>query len=155
MHVQLLYKCSWTITFDALYLYDGIKKLYDPILPDLPSSRLEHWSGRLQTLLQPVGLLCHSPRGPKSARGGGTGFIQDGGYSREDTGRSLSHLCPDPYGSFSCKCQRWYPRQRLAPIVPTGICYLLSWGRWRENAYGFHRWNVRNVPKVIKSYEYH
>ena len=51
----------------------------------LPSSRLEHWKGRLRILPQPVRLLYHSPicRGPKSAWGG----IQDGGYSREEPGR--------------------------------------------------------------------
>ena len=64
--------------------------------------------GTLQTLLQPVRLLCHSHRGPKSAYGGLPGFIQDGGYSREEPERPLSHICPGPCAVFSCGCQRGY-----------------------------------------------
>ena len=86
-----------------------IKKNYNPILPS--TFRALGWNvgqGTLQTLLQPVRLLRHSRRGPKSAYGGCTGFIQDGGYSKEEPGRSLSHICPGPCAVFSCRCQRGY-----------------------------------------------
>ena len=87
-----------------------IKKNYNPILPS--TFRALGWNvgqGTLQTLLQPVRLLCHSHRGPKPAYGGLPGFVQDGGYSREEPGRPLSHICPGPCAVFSCRCQRGYP----------------------------------------------
>ena len=86
-------------------------KIITPSSLTFQARGLERWSGRLQTLLQPVRLLCHSHRGPKSAYGGLPGFIQDGGYSREEPGRPLSHnniICPGPCAVFSCGCQRGY-----------------------------------------------
>ena len=39
-------------------------------------------------------------------RRGGTGFVQDRGYSREEPGRPLSHVCPGrSYGSFQLKAR--------------------------------------------------
>ena len=34
---------------------------------------------------------------------------RDGGYSREEPGRPLSHICPGPCAVLSCRCQRGYP----------------------------------------------
>ena len=45
---------------------------------------------------------------------------RDGGYSREEPGRPLSHICPGPCAAFSCRCQRGYPWYRLAPIGKIG-----------------------------------
>ena len=47
-----------------------------------------------------VRFLCHSHRGPKSAYGGVTDFIQDEGVFKGGPGRPLSHICPSPYASF-------------------------------------------------------
>ena len=102
MHTTLSHDCGIKHTCE-------IKKNYNPILPS--TFQALGWNvgqGTLQTLLQPVRLLCHSHRGPKSAYDGCTGFIQDGGYSREEPGRPLSHICPGPCAIFSCRCQRGY-----------------------------------------------
>ena len=76
--------------------------------------------------------------------------MQDGGYSREESGRPLSHICPGPCAVFSCRCQRGYCWHRLAPIVPTGNRYLLSWNRGTKTRMGF----TIGMYGVIKHYKY-
>ena len=133
--------------YNDIFLTDEMKKkIYNPILPS--TFRALGWNvgqGTLQTLLQPVRLLCHSHRGPKSAYGGLTGFIQDGGYSREEPGRPLSHICPGPCAVFSCRCQSGVPLTPSSPDSPSRKSLFIELGRGVAKRVWISRWNVQTV----------
>ena len=73
--------------YNDIFLTDEMNKNYNPILPS--TFRALGWNvgqGTLQTLLQPVRLLCQSHRGPKSAYGGLQALSRMGGIRGRNLG---------------------------------------------------------------------
>ena len=76
------------------------KKEILPHPPYLPSQGWNAGKGDCGYYRSQLGFCINRHRGRGSLQKGGTGFIQDGGYSREEPGRPLSHIYPGPYSSF-------------------------------------------------------
>ena len=123
------------------------KKNYNPILPS--TFRALGWNvgqGTLQTLLQPVRLLCHSHRGPKSAYGGFTGFIQDAwGVFEGGTWATPKPYMPRTMCSFQLQMPEGVPLTSSSPDSPYRKTLFIELEPGGSKTRMGFRWNVHTV----------